>query len=159
MKSIHFTLEWCRRMAELEGDAIISVGTNVITPLLNQEQKSESKLENNLGFGLFVKYMRLKRKLSEESLAKKIDVDVNDIMHIENDVQYEPEPRIVYQLASFFQVPTPRLMQISGLSIIKDKRLYDETVKFAASSNPSSTLSHGERVLLETFVSVLNEQE
>jgi hypothetical protein len=96
--------------------------------------------------------------LSIEKLAELADVDMADIVCIEDDLHYVPEPRTVYRLAEIFSVPQQRLMQLAGLAVTADKTFREQAVRFAARSESTQKLSAEERAALEAFVSVLSKQ-
>ena len=78
-------------------------------------------------------------------------------MEIEGDARHRPEPRTVYQLANFFDVPSDGLLQIAGLTAPRDNRVVEEAVRFAARAEPITDLTREERAALEAFVAVLGE--
>ena len=82
-----------------------------------------------------------------------------DLVEIESDPHPKPEPRTVYQLADYFNVPRSSLLQVAGLTELKDTRLFDEAVRFAARSEPMTTLTPEEGAALESFVAALSEQK
>jgi len=109
-------------------------------------------------FGRLVQLMRRDKGLTIEDLAENADVDLADLVEIEDDIAHVPEPRTVYQLAQFFKLAEARMMQIAGLTAIRDNDLMDAGVRFAARSNPVAELEPEERKALEDFVAVLDRQ-
>ena len=159
---IEISKEWCIRMAQLEANAEIGVGRLAIDPVLDGEfgpLKASDEDVPNIAFGRFIRLMRRQRGISLENLAEKADVDITELVEIENDPHHKPELRTTYQLAKFFNVPRSGLMQVSGLAVPKDVKLYDEAVRFAARSSPTTELTHEESVALEAFVAVLSKQK
>jgi len=161
---IEFDRQWCLRMAqlELESGADIDAGSS---PHQTQEGATcvrianvEPTADSNIAFGRFVRLMRRHRHLTLEKLSEDADVEISELVEIEDDVRHKPEPRTVFQLAQIFNVPTPKLMQVAGLSAPKDSRLVDETIRFAARSDPLVDLNETERAALDAFVSVLSER-
>jgi len=65
----------------------------------------------------------------------------------------------VYQLANLFEVSRSTLLQVAGLTLPKDNRIAEESVRFAARSEPVEALTDGEQMALDTFVAVLTEKE
>lgn len=57
---------------------------------------------------------------------------MTDLVEIENNPRHKPESRTACQLANYFNVPRPGLLQAAGLAAPKDARLFDEAVRFAA---------------------------
>lgn len=155
---IEVTKDWCIRMAELEADEEIGVGLVAVDPVFDGESLGQSE-EPAVAFGRFVSLMRRNRGLSVERLADEADVDVVELLSIEEVAQYKPEVRTVYQLANFFALPRATLLQVAGLTLPKDSRIIEESVRFAARSEPVEALTTEERSALETFVSVLSEDK
>ena len=159
---IEISKEWCIRMAQLEANAEIGAGRLAIDPVLDGEfgpVKASDEDVPNIAFGRFIRLMRRKRGISLENLAEKADVEITELVEIENDTHHKPELRTTHQLAKFFNVPQSGLMQVSGLAVPKDVNLYDEAVRFAARSSPTTELTHEESVALEAFVAVLSKQK
>lgn len=155
--------EWCIRMAQLEADAEIGAGQLANDPVFNEKTASvvASKDEEglNIAFGRFVRLMRRRCGVSLEKLADDADVDMGDLIKIEHDLHHKPELRTAYQLANYFKVPQSGLMQVAGLTEQKNAKLLDETIRFAARSEPTAALTPEERAALEAFVAVLSEQK
>ena len=160
---IEFTKEWCLRMAELEAHTAsdVDIGT---CPVPSQAAEATSGgppmigPDPNIVFGRFVRLMRRHRQVTLEKLAEDARVEITELVEIEEDARHRPDPRTVYQLAHHFHVPTPKMMQLAGLSQPKDNRLFEEAIRFAARSEPMEELSEAERAALEAFVSVLSER-
>lgn len=160
---IEFTKEWCLRMANLETETGIDfvVGTPLpsAVPVAQMDAHFPANaLDTNLAFGRFVQLMRRNKSLSIERLADATNVDISELLEIEEDARHAPEPRTVYNLASFFKIPLDRLMQLARLSAANDERLVDEALRFAARSEPTRDLTKEERAALMAFVSVLSER-
>lgn len=161
---IEFTKEWCLRMAQLEvtAGADVDIGSQsmVAVPEVGAyRQESECFADANIPFGRFVSLMRRSRRLTLERLAEDAEVEISELVEIEQDSYHKPEPRTVYQLANYFNVPMSKLMQLAKLSSPKDKHLYNEAIRFAARSEKVDELNDIERAALEAFVSVLSEKE
>jgi transcriptional regulator with XRE-family HTH domain len=157
---IEMTKDWCLRMAQLEADAEIGAGLLAIDPVFDSGvDPVETSEETSVAFGRFVRLMRRSRGLSVEKLAEDADVEVVELVTIEENSQYKPELRTVYQLANFFGVQRANLMQVAGLTAARDNRLTSEAVRFAARSESVAALTSEERSALEAFISVLSEQK
>lgn len=158
---IEFTKEWCMRMARLEGEATIAAGTSALDPVFRKEYGTREAVpdDSNIVFGRFVRLMRRQHGQTVENLAEAADVELSELVEIEDDTRHIPDHRTVYQLANYFQVPMSNLMQIAGLAVPKDSRLFDEAIRFAARSEPVAQLSLEERAALEAFVVILSEKK
>lgn len=152
--------EWCAHMAHLEGDNEIGAGIVARDPAFDGEVVTAESTEGvGVAFGRFVKLMRRSKKLSVEKLAEQADIDLAELINLEENAQYLPALRTVHHLARFFEVQRANLLQIAGLTVTRDNRLVDESVRFAARSEPSASLSPEEQKALEAFVAVLSEQK
>lgn len=158
---IELTKEWCIRMAMLEGNSPIGAGSFIQNVSTESEHSPDvvHTEDPSIAFGRFVRLMRRHRRLTVEELAKESDIDISDLVEIEDDTRHKPEPRTVYQLANYFNVSKPRLMQIAGLVTTKDSRLVDEAIRFAARSDPTAKLSPEEQAALEAFVKFLSDKK
>lgn len=107
-------------------------------------------------FGHFVAMLRTNKGLSIKTLAKKAKVDEEEIRNIENDVNYEPRPRTVKQLADTFGIVPRSLARVANLTRQTDDRILDEAVKFAACGKNLDKLSRDDRRAIKEFVSLLN---
>ncbi|MEI2806282.1 MAG: helix-turn-helix transcriptional regulator [Albidovulum sp.] len=156
---IEITKEWCLKMARLETNTEISAGRLAFDPIFDDSQTTESKEleEPNIAFGRFVQLMRRKQGLTLERLADDADVEITELVEIEEDFRYKPQPRTVYQLANYFHVSRGNLLQVAGLTVPKNEQLFEEAVRFAARSEPVAALSPEENAALEAFVAVLSE--
>ena len=159
---IEFTEEWCLRMAELEAQSASDLDIGVGPLVMEAARAAESVVPEvpgpNFAFGRFVRLMRRHRQLSFEKMAEDARVEITELVEIEEDTRHVPDARTVYQLAQQFRVPTPKLMQLAGLSRPKDARLSEEAIRFAARSEPIEELNDVERAALEAFVLVLSER-
>jgi HTH-type transcriptional regulator, competence development regulator len=159
---IDLTKDWCLRMAQLEAkaDSEIGAGLFAIDPIFDSKTAPiTSAEESTLAFSRFVQLARRNRGLSVEKLAENADVEVSELLSIEENSQYKPDLRTVYQLANFFKVQRTNLLQVAGLTTPKDRHIASEAVRFAARSEPVAALTTEERSALEAFVSVLSEQK
>ena len=67
------------------------------------------------------------------------------------------EPRTVYQLASYFEVPSANLMALAGLTRPRRVGFAEQAMKFAARSACVDDLNDEERAIFEGLVKVLTE--
>jgi transcriptional regulator with XRE-family HTH domain len=115
--------------------------------------------ETHIVFGRFVNLMRRRRGLTIEAFASETQIDAGELLAIEDDVHYVPEPRTVYRLALAFKVAQERLMQLAGLAEARDSAFHLQAVRFAASADPVKQLSREENAALENFVAVLSKRD
>jgi transcriptional regulator with XRE-family HTH domain len=152
------TREWWLAKARREGDAEVGAGVRAFDPQ-EEERPAMSAEETRIAFGRLVNLMRRQRGLSLEKLAAQAALDVGELVSIEDDLHYTPEPRTVFQLARTFKVSHKALMQLAGLTVAKDSVLHKEAVRFAARSESIEKLTPEESEALESFVAILSEGE
>lgn len=159
---LELTKDWCLRMAQLELEVGSNIEAGTTLPLSANSEPTElpsaTQAGSNVAFGRLISLMRRHRRLTVERLAETADLDITEVVEIEMDSHHTPGPRTVYQLAKVFDIPTPKLMQLAGLSAPRDSSLFSAATKFAARSESVEDLNEIERAALEAFVSVLNEK-
>ena len=152
------TREWFERRAKLEGDREIAAGTLARDPLPDRQstEDPESALPNRIAFGTLVELKRREYGLTMEKLAEDVGVDLNEIISIERDAHFRPEPRTVYHLSAKFKLPNKALMQLSGHTVVNDSETTLQSLRFAARSGENAQkLSPEQRRALEEFVAYL----
>jgi hypothetical protein len=83
---------------------------------------------------------------------------ITELIEIERNLHYTPEPRTVYQLAKTLELPSERMLELSGNLVVCDSSLGQEAVRFAARSESVEKLSKDEQRALEEFVKFLSEK-
>lgn len=161
---LEVTKEWCLAMARREGNAEVGAGVAAFDPQRDEVSDAPSAPsvrmdEQQVAFGPFVQLMRRKQGLTIERLAEQADLDLSELVIIEKEPHYRPEPRTVHQLALVFKVPTRRLLELSGNAVAKDVRFRQEAVRFAARSGSINKLTPEETAALERFVKFLSDEE
>jgi len=153
--------DWWLTRARREGDATIGAGALSLDakPEPANLPSSLEAEETRIAFGRFVSLMRRRNGLTVERLAAAADLDASEILVIENGAHSAPEPRTIFQLARTFKLSQKRLMQLAGLSASKDALVRQEAVRFAARSESVEKLTAEENAALETFVTILSEQD
>ena len=157
--------EWLRQRAALDDKAEVSAGTldldrlpavrpsNVISMQASAEAESP-----NPAFGRLINLWRRKKGFRIEVLADKARIDVSELIEIERNLNFVPEPRTVYQLAKTLDLPSERMLELSGNLLLRDSSLGKEAVRFAARSESVEKLSKDEQMALEEFVKFLSEK-
>src|ERR1700722_18814718 len=102
MKELRMSDEVFRKRAEEENGCIVSaIG---LDPLFSKQKESSRQAGESarepvrLAFSTLISYRRRALRLTIESLAEKAKVDVDELLQIEEDTGYVPEPRRVYNL-------------------------------------------------------------
>ena len=171
---IERTKEWWLDRARREADAAVGAGLLALDPIVSVDEQRRSGRaaggtstaahssgsaidETRIAFSRFVELSRRERGLSVEKLAEQADLDVGELVNIEEDLDYRPDPRTVFQLARTFSVPQKALMQLAGLVVANDDHLRQEAVRFAARSESVEKLTREEKAALNAFVAVLSQ--
>lgn len=153
--------KWLEQRADQEDQHFISVGGLISTldPACQTELINTQNIETTkTAFARLLQLARRERHWSLEKLAEKADVDLAELFKIETDEAFTPNLRTVHQLASVLELPAKKLMVLAGLLQVKDARLQQASVKFAARSEPIGDVSPEEHAALEEYVKFLNER-
>jgi len=151
--------DWCVSKAKSETDAEIGAGFLGVDPIISPEEDLAVIDESRIAFGRFINLNRRKLRFSIEKLAEEADLEVGELLSIEHDVNHEPEPRTIYQLARVFDVDHKKLMALSGLAKSRDSAFIQDAVRYAARSESLADLNDDEQAALEALVSVLVEKQ
>ena len=151
------TKEWLLATMELEGDGFANAGGIRLETLEGDKFNDTSNHHmQRKAFAKFVEFSRRKMKLTQMKLAEEIDADVAEIVEIEDGSAESVEPSTIYALAKIFDVPQQSLMALAGLTVLRDKKLDEESVRFAACSSVSAPLLKCEEDALNAFVQTLS---
>jgi len=163
---INLSKEWLTKRAERDENADVSAGMLDLNRL--QAEPPTARVESihawveteNLrpAFGRLINLWRRKKGLRMDVLADRAQIDLTELIEIERDLHYTPEPRTVYQLAKTLGLPSERMLELSGNLVVRDSSLGQEAVRFAARSESVEKLSKDEQRALEEFVKFLSEK-
>ena len=156
---IAYTKERCLKRAPREGNGYIGAGIPGLMATVRADADScSSEFDHSrAAFGRLVQLSRRKQNLSLEDFAKKVDIALDELMSIERTT-CAPEPRTVHKLSGELKIECKKLLQLSGLTKLREPELEREAVLFAARSESLDILSKEETYALEHFVSVLSEK-
>lgn len=153
--NLQISKEWLLRMAEKEGNGIVSVG-GLIGQVKTTSQVPSAPAAERSALAQLVEWQRRKLRLTVAALANKADIELEDMLAAEKGEEI-PEPRTVFKLAQALGLPIDKLMHLGGLVVKRDSKLEQAAVRFAACSAPISVLTPEEAKALEEFVRVLGE--
>lgn len=154
--------DWWIARARREGDSAVGAGVLALDAKPEEQpapRLNESAEDVRIAFGRFVNLVRRRQGYTLERLAEIAELEAGELLMIEDDVHYVPEPRTVYKLAMTFDVSHQRLLQLAGLAAANDVGLRHEAVRFAARSESFEKLTPEESSALEAFVLVLSERD
>jgi len=150
---------WCEKMARREAYAEVGAGLLAVDPIPDNELVTEvSSDESRFVLQRFIELGRRGMDLSVEQLAERADIDITELISIEADIHYLPEPRTLYQLAQVFNVAQGKLMELSGLTQPKNVNYLEDAVRYAARSESIEKLNPEEQAALDGLISVLSEK-
>lgn len=109
------------------------------------------------GLGVLLLLLRRREGLSIADLARNAEVDAAELVNIEQDPAFNPNPRTIYQLEQYFNLPDRSLVALSDAVEVNDD-VRQEVVRFAASSEDLSSLTTTQRKHLNQFVKFLRKQ-
>lgn len=160
---MNLSKEWLTQRAERDEKAEISAGMldlNRLTLVASPHMAAlhASAETPNPAFGRLINLWRRGKGLSLDVLAEKARIDIGELYEIEQNLNYVPEPRTVYQLAKTLELPSDRMLELSGNLIVRDSSLGRAAVRFAARSESVEKLSKDEQRALEEFVKFLSEK-
>ena len=145
--------DWLLRMAEAEGNGIISVG-GLASRIEDELPATAAPSTERTALAQLIEWQRRKLRLTLEQLAAKANVDVEDVLAVERG-EGSDEPRTIHQLAQALKLPSGKLMLLAGLVRRRDSHLEKATVRFAARSASMDALSKEQSEALEEFVKTL----
>jgi transcriptional regulator with XRE-family HTH domain len=90
-----------------------------------------------------------------ETLAEKAGVELSELVSIETDRRFVPQPNTVAALARTLGYPAERLMEVSGISQGRSEPMNEATLRFAARCEPASELTNDERESYDDFAKAL----
>lgn len=109
-------------------------------------------------FHVVIRGLRRGKGLGIEDLARRIDVDPEELRALERGSYARPQPRTLYKLSQFFDVSPQRLMQLAGAVREVPDDVREQASRFAACSESFAKLSSEERKLLDEFVTFLKTE-
>lgn len=114
--------------------------------------------ELHQGLGAMLAMLMRREGLSDEELAERAEVEVDELRRIRLDPEHEPNPRTIYRLESFFELPSRGIAILTGAVRVADEASFRrEVLRFAAQSASMGKLTREERRLLGQFVELLDE--
>lgn len=163
MKTLRMSDELFRKRAVEENGCMVSaVG---LKPLFAKQEEAGRRADEpsrepvRLAFSTLISYRRRALRFTMETLAEKANVELDELLRIEEDTDYVPEPRTVHQLANQLKLPIPQLLVLSGNAMSANAALTEAAVRFAARSRAVEKLNREQTDALNEFVKVLVEQK
>jgi len=150
------------REAGLNPQDLAQTGRNLAREAVQRCDHSSTQRDNivllHKGLNSLLVMLRRRDSLDEGELAKKAEVDEDEIRRIEYDPNYLPSPRTIYRLEKTFSLPSGVLAKLSGAIKFHSPVLEERAVEFAANAKTIGKLTKAERDLLNDFVKFLTQQ-
>ena len=105
-----------------------------------------------------VRNLRRERGLTVDQLAKKLEMDREEVVAMERNLGYRPPPATLSRLGEFYGIPVRRLAALAGAIREVPDAIKEEASRFAAQSESFAKLTREERRLLDRFVNFLKKE-
>jgi len=147
-----------KRAAEEDGCMISAIG---LKPLYAKtaEPAQQAGEPVRFAFRTLISYRRRALRLTMEDVAQKAKVELDELLEIEENASYVPEPRTVQKLAGLLKLPIEELLVLSGNATAANAVLTEAAVRFAARSRAVEKLNREQNDALNEFVKVLVDQK
>lgn len=153
---LKITKDWLNRKAAQDDNLEVAAGSFPAEILGNQGASLPELGRTIPAFGKLINLCRRRNRMRMEQLAEAAAIDVDEIILIELNPAYVPEPRTVFQLSRVLGLPERRMLELSGNLIARDMQLCEHAVLFAARSQPLELLTSEELEALNDFVTFLS---
>jgi HTH-type transcriptional regulator, competence development regulator len=147
-----------KRAAEEDGCMISAIGLQQLHAKKAQESNPAGE-PVGFAFSTLISYRRRALRMTMEDVAKRARVELDELLQIEENSGYVPEPRTVHKLADLLKLPIPQLLVLSGNATSASTELTEAAVRFAARSRAVEKLNREQTDALNEFVKVLVEQK
>jgi len=152
---MEFSKEWLLKDLDKEGADISTAGK--LQNLKGEQATASNEVKSKL-VSAFAKLVSLKRRdksLTPEKLANQARIDLDELISIEQNPGYVPEPRTVCNLASVLNLPQEEMLQLSGNKVLRNEKLVAHAERFAANAPSMEKLNSAEKRALEEFVKTI----
>jgi transcriptional regulator with XRE-family HTH domain len=149
---------WLREMAGEEANVVVSVGALGAELAHARARRPDGERPlNRTVLATLVEFRRRSLGMGVEQLAGAAGVGLAELLAIESGAEPSPEGRTMVNLAQVLGLPPQKLMHLSGLTSVRDRRFDDAAVRFAARSKPVDALSDEQREAMDELVKVMVE--
>jgi HTH-type transcriptional regulator, competence development regulator len=103
--------------------------------------------------------LRLEQGLTIAQLAKKLEMDRDEVIAMERNPGYRPPPATLNRLSQFYGIPLRRLATLAGAVKEVEDNVREEASQYAAKSDSLAKLTRDQRQLLDQFVAFLKKEK
>jgi len=109
-------------------------------------------------FQTLIRLLRKNQGLNVEQLAKRLDVEPDLVIELEQNSSHRPTPRTLYKLSTYFKIPQNMLKVLAGATKEIPINFQVQASQFAAQSDSFDKLTEDEKKLLDNFVKFLRQE-
>lgn len=109
-------------------------------------------------FHLFIQMLRRSKKLTIEELAKKTEIDRDELVTMERNHGYRPTPMTLHRLCGFYGIPERKMLVLAGAVRYVPEDVKKHASRFAAQSESFAGLTKEERRALDEFMGFLKSE-
>lgn len=115
-------------------------------------------ITRELVFRDFVQKLRRSKRLTLDALAKRLDVEREELVALEQWPGYRPSSRLLYSISEFFQIPQRSLAILAGAIREVPTGVRRQLSQFAAKSESFDTLTKEEKEQLDELITALKSE-
>ncbi len=108
-------------------------------------------------FQVTLENLRRAKGLTVERLAKKTGIDHEEVLAMERNEGYQPQPYTLHILSKFYGIPSERLAALAGAFREIPEDIRESATRYAAQSESFAKLTKEERRALDDFVNALKK--
>jgi len=109
-------------------------------------------------FQLLLRNLRRSRRLTIEELARRADIDEEELLALERSSAYRPTRGTLDRLDRFYRLPARSLALLAGVVPHVPPRVSKSALAYVASSDSATGLSSTEKELLDEFIEFLRNE-
>jgi transcriptional regulator with XRE-family HTH domain len=121
--------------------------------------KDPEATELRHAFHLVIQMLRRRHGLSVDALARRVEVDREEILAMERNPAYRPSPLTLHKLCRFYEIPERRMLVLAGAIKEAPQGFAESASRFAAQSESFATLTDEEERALDEFLPVLRQAD
>lgn len=144
-------------IAEQAGDIVAGALARHARRGETEQPPSDDILDLRRSLGTLLQLLRRRGRLTQEDLAARACIDLDEVRKIESDPLFSAHPRTIFQLEQYFDLPERSLVVLSGHLRSLGAGVHDEAVRFAAHASSLGQLTRDETKLLNAFVAFLKD--
>jgi transcriptional regulator with XRE-family HTH domain len=146
------------REAGMDVGQLVKTSRKAVSQALDEGNQQAKTIILHQGLSSLLIMLRRRDGLDEQELARKAQVDEEEIRRIEFDTSYMPSPRTIYNIEEAFSLPNGVIAKLCGAIKQNSPTIEDKVLEFAANAKTMGKLTRAERQIINAFVQWLSEQ-